>query len=138
MLSFQTPPGKDKEEDVQEVIRSLAEKGFQGTCLSSNEMAKVHARHLAGGRAPEVTNERLISFTFPEQPGALKRFLDELSGKFNVSLFHYRNHGDDLGRVLVGLQVEPEQSEALQLFVDELGYDYIFEDDNPVYHQFLL
>ncbi|CAM9268291.1 unnamed protein product, partial [Choristocarpus tenellus] len=97
---------------------------------------QAHARHLVGGRAPKVTHERLYRFEFPEAPGALSRFLTALSGGWNVSLFHYRNHGSDFGRVLAGLQVPPEEGPEFQEFLNELGYTYYDESRNPVYQQF--
>ena len=107
-----------------------------------NELAKVHARHLAGGRA-EAKDERLFRFEFPESPGALRRFLMALDVKWNVSLFHYRNHGDDFGRVLVGVQVPrtEEDGKALDDFLKGLGQDgfkYHDETNNDVYKDFLL
>ena len=108
--------------------------------LTTNEMAKAHARYLAGGRAPHVQNEQLFRFEFPERPGALHSFLTELSQGWNVSLFHYRNQGGDMGRVLVGLQVKPEDKEQFAAFLTNLkalGYTYHDETQNPIYHQFL-
>ena len=100
ILSFQA---RDSE-DYHSVISSLQSKGFSVLDFDSNELGKSHVRYLAGGRSPNVGNERLFRFEFPEQPGALSRFLDSLNRGFNCSLFHYRNHGDDFGRVLVGIQ----------------------------------
>ena len=91
---------------------------------------------MVGGRA-SVPNERLFRFQFPETPGALFRFLDTLPDKMNISLFHYRNYGHDVGRVLVGVQVTPDESEELQESLDTLGYTYFEETDNSVYKQFL-
>jgi threonine dehydratase len=91
---------------------------------------------MAGGRSG-VENERLFRFEFPESPGALQRFLMSLDMTWNVSLFHYRNHGDDFGRVLVGIQVPDESEKAMQSFLDTLGYRYEEETDNPVYRTFL-
>lgn len=108
--------------------------------MSSNEMAKAHARYLAGGRAPHVKHEQLFRFEFPERPGALHAFLTDLSKGWNVSLFHYRNQGGDIGRVLVGLQVEPAEQEEFNKWLQHLterGYVYFAETTNPVYYQFL-
>ncbi|CAM9814404.1 unnamed protein product, partial [Phaeothamnion confervicola] len=105
MISFQALPGVGRAGDAAAVRRRLADHGYQVLDLSDNELAKVHARHLVGGRSPGVRHERLYRFEFPEAPGALSRFLDALAGGWNVSLFHYRNHGSDFGRVLAGLQV---------------------------------
>jgi len=131
-LSFQ---GKGAE-DVRRVQEAMAVSGVEVSDLTGNELAKAHARYLAGGRSP-VTNELLFRFEFPERPGALTNFLDSLSSGWNVSLFHYRNHGADIGRVLVGLQVPPEQHSQLDAFLEKLGYTYHPESDNPVYNQFL-
>ena len=90
-----------------------------------------------GGRAPELDDERLFSFAFPERPGALLDFLEQISGRWNISLFHYRNHGSDFGRVLCGLQV-PEQTENdFTQFLDELGYRYTEQTNNPFNALFL-
>ncbi|MCC7340051.1 MAG: threonine ammonia-lyase, biosynthetic, partial [Bryobacterales bacterium] len=105
--------------------------------LTGNEMAKAHIRHMVGGRAPEIQHERLYSFEFPEKPGALRQFLERMSGNWNISLFHYRNHGSDSGRVLAGIQVPPEDAEAFQRFLDSLGYDFSDENANPAYQLFL-
>jgi threonine dehydratase len=105
--------------------------------ISDNEMAKTHGRYLFGGRAPTVKNERLFRFQFPERPGALKRFLSLLESDWNVSLFHYRNHGSDIGRVLVGMQVINEETSRFDEFLTKLGYPYVEETLNPVYQDFL-
>ena len=113
---------------------------FEVVDLSSNEMAKAHARYLAGGRAPHVKHEQLYRFEFPERPGALHAFLTDLSKGWNVSLFHYRNQGGDIGRVLVGMQVAPEEEREFAAWLTtlaKLGYSYYQETRNPVYHQFL-
>jgi threonine dehydratase len=104
--------------------------------LSDNEMAKLHIRHLVGGRA-QAENEVLYRFEFPERPGALMKFLNSMSHAWNISLFHYRNHGADYGRVLVGIQVPPEPEGGFQKFLDGLGYRYWNESRNPAYRLFL-
>ncbi len=100
-------------------------------------MAKLHVRHMVGGRAPDVRNERLCRFEFPERPGALTQFLDKMGGRWNISLFHYRNHGADFGRVLAGFEVEESDLAAFHAFLAELGYPYTSEHDNPAYKFFL-
>ena len=100
-------------------------------------MAKLHVRHLVGGRAPAAHDERLFRFEFPERPGALLNFLDHLRSDWNISLFHYRNHGADYGRVLVGMQVPPADKAAFRAFLDRLGYDCVDESANPAYRMFL-
>ena len=86
--------------------RELRGSGYETVDLTDNEMAKLHVRHMVGGHAPDAQHERLCRFEFPERPGALANFLDALAGRWNISLFHYRNHGSDFGRVLAGLEVE--------------------------------
>ncbi len=105
--------------------------------LSDNEMAKLHLRHLVGGHAPEVKDEIMFRFEFPERPGALMLFLNSMSSNWNISLFHYRNHGADYGRVLVGMQVPHHDKKALKTFLDTLGYRYWDESSNPAYRLFL-
>jgi len=105
--------------------------------LTDNEMAKLHVRHLVGGHAPGVKNEILFRFEFPERPGALMNFLNRMNHSWNISLFHYRNHGADYGRVLVGMQVPHQDKKALKAFLDKLGYRYWDESDNPAYRLFL-
>ena len=105
--------------------------------LSDNEMAKLHGRHLVGGRAPADVPEMLYRFEFPERPGALMNFLTHMGSSWNISLFHYRNHGADVGRVLVGLQVPAGERRAFRRFLRELAYDYTDESRNPAYRYFL-
>jgi threonine dehydratase len=105
--------------------------------LTDNEMAKLHVRHMVGGRSPRVKNELLYRFEFPERPGALMRFLDAMSHDWNISLFHYRNHGADFGRVLVGLQVPLREKAAFRKFLAQLGYACSDETGNPAYALFL-
>jgi len=133
LISFQ--PLKTIENDFKTIISKLHANNFRCIDLATNELAKVHVRHLAGGRA-SVSKERLFRFHFPESPGALQRFLNSLDMSWNVSLFHYRNHGDDFGRVLVGIQVG-QNCRRLQEFLDNLGYSYCEETENPVYLTFL-
>jgi len=133
-LSFQ--PVLNIENDFDSVLHSLEENGFSCVDLSHNELAKAHVRHLAGGRSV-VPHERLFRFEFPESPGALQRFLLSLDMSWNVSLFHYRNHGDDFGRVLVGIQVPERCDKNLQSFLTNLNYRYVEETNNPVYRLFL-
>ena len=133
-ISFQ--PVVNIERDFEGVVHSLEEHGFSCLDISHNELAKVHVRHLAGGRA-DVDHERLFRFEFPESPGALQRFLLSLDMSWNVSLFHYRNHGDDFGRVLVGIQVPDNSEKELLSFLNTLGYRYVEETENPIYRTFL-
>ncbi len=105
--------------------------------LTDNEMAKLHLRHLVGGHAPAAKDEILFRFEFPERPGALMNFLNSMNHSWNISLFHYRNHGADYGRVLVGMQVPHQDKMALKTFLDTLGYRYWDESANPAYKLFL-
>ncbi|SCZ60880.1 threonine ammonia-lyase, biosynthetic [Thiohalomonas denitrificans] len=104
--------------------------------LSDNEMAKLHIRYMVGGRS-DAPDERLLRFEFPERPAALMRFLNSMGQHWNISLFHYRNHGAAYGRVLAGIQVPPEDNEAFLRFLDQLGYRWWEETEDPVYELFL-
>ena len=105
--------------------------------LTDDELAKTHIRYMVGGRSPQAEHEVVYRFVFPERPGALLNFLSKLRSDWNISLFHYRNHGSDFGRVLVGMQVPPEDTAAFEDFLQRLGYDYVAETDNPAYRLFL-
>jgi len=120
-----------------QLIECLREHGYATIDLTENELAKSHIRHLVGGRCPAATNELLYRFVFPDRPGALIRFLNSMSHDWNISLFHYRNHGADYGSVLVGMQVPPEEMGEFQEFLNRLGYDYEDESANPAYRLFL-
>ncbi len=119
------------------LAKSLRQQGLQTLDLTDNEMAKLHIRHMVGGRTRDMTDELLYRFDFPERPGALMNFLDKMSGGWNISLFHYRNHGDDSGRVLVGLQVPKGDMKEFRGFLKQLGYSYSDESKNPAYQLFL-
>jgi threonine dehydratase len=119
------------------LVRTLGRHGLKTLDLSENEMAKLHVRHLVGGHAAIAKNELLYRFEFPERPGALMKFLDNMRTDWNISLFHYRNHGADYGRVLVGMQVPKKEMAAFRRFLDTLGYPYADETDNPAYRLFL-
>jgi len=123
--------------ETEQLLAALKRARIEASDLSDNEMAKLHVRHLVGGHAPAAEHEILYRFEFPERPGALMRFLDSMSARWNISLFHYRNHGADYGRVLVGMQVPPGDSGAFRAFLDGLGYDYVEESANPAYRLFL-
>ncbi len=127
---------KNEAESVDLVTR-LKNHQLHALDLSDNEMAKLHLRHLVGGRAPEVDNEILYRFEFPERPGALMNFLNSMSHGWNISLFHYRNHGADYGRVLVGMQVPKHDKKAFTGFLKTLGYRHWDESENPAYRLFL-
>jgi len=124
-------------EDARSQARALARAGFAATDLTDDELAKLHLRHLVGGRSALAVDERVFRFEFPERPGALMRFLSSMSPNWNISLFHYRNQGADYGRILVGLQVPKRDGAALKRFLGELGYVFREETDNSAYRQFL-
>ena len=124
-------------QDGAALAAQLTALGYETADLTDNEMAKLHVRHMVGGRAPGVRNERLCRFEFPERPGALTQFLEKLGGRWNISLFHYRNHGADFGRVLAGFEVEDADLGAFRAFLEELGYPYTSEHDNAAYRFFL-
>ena len=124
-------------EESDRLIAQLQRAGLAAVDLSDNEMAKLHVRHLVGGRAPANAGEMIYRFEFPERPGALINFLEHMGSGWNISLFHYRNHGADIGRVLVGLQVPDKDRGAFRKFLRELGYDYADETRNPAYRLFL-
>jgi len=120
-----------------DIEQKLKNQGYDIVNLHDNELAKLHVRHLVGGRSHSVKNEVLYRFEFPERPGALLEFLAQMAGRWNISLFHYRNHGDDFGRVLVGMEIPKTERNLFQEFLDGLGYTYIDETGNPSYHLFL-
>jgi len=120
----------------EEILKRLTGAKLAVTDMTQNEMAKLHVRFMVGGRAP-ADQERIVRFEFPERPGALMQFLTGMGGRWNISLFHYRNHGAAFGRVLAGMQVPDRDAAEFQRFLDELGYSYIEETHNPAYHLFL-
>lgn len=119
------------------LLNDLRAKGYSVSDLTDNEVAKIHLRYMVGGHANHVQNEVLYRFMFPERPGALLHFLTSMSAGWNISLFHYRNHGSDFGRVLVGMQVPLEDRQAFGEFLEKLGYEYWDETANPAYQRFL-
>jgi len=124
--------------DEREVLLSaLRQAGYPVIDMTDNEMAKLHARHMVGGTAPGIADERVYRFRFPERPGALLAFLTAIGNFWNISLFHYRNHGSDYGRVLAGIQVPDDELVRFHRHLDELGYPYTDESKNPVYRMFL-
>ena len=123
--------------EAGEMAKRFQSAGFETTDLSNDEMAKLHVRHMIGGVPSGLADEVLFRFEFPERPGALDRFLDRMSESWNISLFHYRNHGTDAGRVLIGMQVPERDRGGLARFLSELGYAYRDETDNEAYRLFL-
>ncbi len=124
--------------EAEELVSAMRARGIEAEDLSENDVAKQHIRHLVGGRAQGVANEILYRFEFPERPGALLEFLNALSCGWNISLFHYRNHGADYGRVLAGLQVPPKEKRAFESVLRGLGYRFSDESGNPAYRLFLV
>ena len=124
-------------DDAERLKATLIGRGYDTVDLSANELAKLHVRHMVGGRSALVQREVICRFEFPERPGALTRFLDALGDRWNISLFHYRNHGADPGRVLAGFEVPAEDDGMFQSFLDNLGYRHERETDNPAYELFL-
>jgi threonine dehydratase len=146
-FNYRYAPGRDAHvflgvsvtgrEETQRMVAQLDRHRMKAVDLSDNELAKLHVRHLVGGRTPEAGAEMLYRFEFPERPGALMNFLERMGSGWNITLFHYRNHGADVGRVLVGLQVPEAERGAFRRFLRELGYDYTDESRNPAYRFFL-
>lgn len=124
-------------DERQTVIAQLEQAGYPVLDLTHNELAIVHLRHMVGGRAPEATDERLYSFEFPERPGALLRFLETMDESWNISLFHYRNHGSAHGRVLAGIQVPSADLPRFGDSLARLGYRHHDQSENPAYKLFL-
>ena len=119
------------------LVAELRSKGYPVEDLTDNEMAKLHIRHMVGGRAGGLADERLLRFEFPERPGALAGFLDAVGSNWNISLFHYRNHGSDYGRILTGIQVPADDDAEFERHLEKLGYPHWDESGNPAYRLFL-
>ncbi|MFK8047368.1 MAG: threonine ammonia-lyase, biosynthetic [Halioglobus sp.] len=124
--------------DLQDLLASLDQKGYRVEDLTDNEMAKLHVRHMVGGHVPAtIQDERVYRFEFPERPGALLNFLNGLGQRWNISLFHYRNHGAAYGRILVGLQVPRGERKSLEAALAKINYRHWDETDNPAYQLYL-
>jgi threonine dehydratase len=128
---------RDVESDKDALLGGLADRGYPVVDMTDNEMAKIHVRYMVGGRSGSAGEELLYRLNFPERPGALLRFLTHMGEHWNISLFHYRNHGADYGRVLIGVQVPAGENAAFKEFLAEIGYDYVEETGNPAYQLFL-
>ncbi len=128
---------KDGNTEKESLVANLKEKKYPVTDLSDNEMAKMHIRYMVGGRGSKVDNEILVRFEFPERPGALLHFLTQIGKHWNISLFHYRNHGAAYGRVLMGIQVPESEKEDLREVLQKLDLPYWEETNNPAYELFL-
>jgi threonine dehydratase len=123
--------------EKEAVIKALKDSGYTVHDMSDNEVAKLHVRYMIGGHARGIEHERLFRFEFPERPGALLKFLNAIGTRWNITLFHYRNHGSDYGRVLAGVQIPPTESVEFDLHVKELKYVYAEETENAAYKMFL-
>ncbi|MDF7675821.1 threonine ammonia-lyase, biosynthetic [Neisseriaceae bacterium ESL0693] len=124
-------------DDLQQLVHTLRQADLAVLDLTQDEIAKIHIRYMVGGRTEKVAHERLFSFEFPERPGALARFLASMQSDWNITLFHYRNHGADFGRVLVGIDVPPQDKAAFQNFLNNIGYAYQEYTDNAAYQLFM-
>lgn len=124
-------------QDANQIAALFEAKGFKTLDLTDDELTKMHLRHMVGGRSPLAENELLYRFEFPENPGALMKFLNCMSPNWNISLFHYRNNGADYGRIVVGVQVPSTEMEDWKAFLTTVGYRYWDESSNPAYRLFL-
>jgi threonine dehydratase len=125
------------DDEKDRIIAALRERDYEVLDMTDNEMAKLHIRYMVGGHGPIIRDELLYRFQFPERPGALLKFLEGMGQGWNISLFHYRNHGSDHGRVLAGIEVPGQDRERFEAYLQELGYPYWEETDNPAYRVFL-
>ncbi|MBF2064817.1 MAG: threonine ammonia-lyase, biosynthetic [Calothrix sp. C42_A2020_038] len=126
-----------KRADRAKMVETFENCGFPTLDLTDDEFTKLHLRHMVGGRSPLAHNELLYRFEFPERPGALMKFVSSMSPNWNISVFHYRNNGSDYGKIVVGVQVPPQEMQEWQAFLDTLGYNYWDENNNPAYKLFL-
>ena len=133
-VGIQLSEGLDEQ---RQLIDKLRGSGYPVADLSDNEMAKLHVRHMVGGPSRGISNERLFRFEFPERPGALLDFLQAIGTQWNITLFHYRNHGSDYGRILAGIDVPEEETTELEAHLADLGYPHWEESHNPAYEMFL-
>lgn len=123
--------------DALQMAQTFEVHGLKTLDLTDDELAKMHLRHMVGGKSPLAHDELLYRFEFPERPGALMKFVSAMSPDWNISLFHYRNNGSDYGRIVAGIQVPPDEMTQWQVFLDNLGYRYWDENQNPAYKLFL-
>ena len=124
-------------EERKDIISKLKNYKYKCHDLTDNEMAKLHIRYMVGGTSKEIKNERIYRFMFPEKPGELLKFLNDIGSEWNISLFHYRNHGADFGRVLIGLQAKESELKSLERHFSKLKYEFHDETNNTAYKQFL-
>ena len=133
-VGLQISPDRNERHELVEKLQSA---GYAVEDMTNNEMAKLHVRYMVGGKAPQANDERVYRFEFPERPGALLEFLTKLAGRWNISMFHYRNHGAAFGRVLVGMQVPEGEVKLLESLLEDLKYNYWNETENTAYQLFL-
>lgn len=136
MMGISLHASMGREQEMTPLLSRLQANGMQAQDISDNELAKTHIRYLVGGRS-SVKEERLYMFEFPERPGALARFLTTITPGFNITLFHYRNHGGDIAQILVGIQCPSDKGNELEKFLKELGYPWKEETSNVVYETFM-
>jgi len=129
--------GTQKAGDSETIAKHFRKAKFATIDLTHDELAKSHLRHMVGGHSALAQDEQLYRFEFPERPGALMKFLTSMAPNWNISLFHYRNHGADYGRILIGIQVPKNEQKKFQAFVAKLGYPHWNETNNPAYRLFL-
>lgn len=123
--------------EIKKLAQTFEENGFKTLDLTDDELTKLHLRHMVGGRSPKATHELFYRFEFPEYPGALMKFVDTMSPDWNISGFHYRNNGSDYGRIAIAVQVPPAEMDDWRQFLDQVGYRYWDESQNPAYQLFL-
>ena len=133
-MGVTTDPTTD---DRTQLVDRLNEAGLPVVDMTDNELAKLHIRHMVGGRSPEAGFELVFRFEFPERPGALLKFLNRIGSRWNISAFHYRNHGAAYGRVLVSMQAALSERDELSSYFDDIGYTYFDETENPAVSLFM-
>lgn len=127
----------DGDAEREQIVSELSQQGYRVEDMTDNEVAKLHIRHMVGGRSSGVGSEKVYRFEFPERPGSLMRFLSSLGTKWNISMFHYRNHGAAYSRVLMGVQLESREQKKFEQMLDGVGFKYYEETNNPAYKMFL-
>ena len=123
--------------DKNQILSTLKTNKYRVIDLTDNEVAKLHIRYMVGGVSSGASNEKIFRFIFPEKPGELLNFLNAIGSRWNISLFHYRNHGSDFGRVLMGIQSNPDAEGKLKAHLNTLNYEFFEETSNKAYELFL-
>ena len=127
----------DGKDEKRNVLKKLKLNGYKVKDFTDNEMAKLHIRYMVGGSSNSSHTEFVFRFIFPEKPGELLNFLNSIGSAWNISLFHYRNYGDSMGRVLSAIQIPENDIDNLNQYLENLGYPYFSENENPLYDKFL-